>query len=443
MEPSQYRIGGGTARDIAASIERGIREQALPPGQLLPTVRALATRLHVAPGTAAAAYRTLRDAGLVVSDGRRGTRVRPRPPVAARSDSPLPAAPGARDLSTGQPDPRLLPELGPVLARLAGGPAAAPDQPADPRLLALGRRRLHGDGVPADALTVTGGALDGMHRVLSAHLHPGDRVAVEDPGWPNLLDLVASLGLRVEPVGLDREGPQPDGLSRALRAGARAAVITGRAQNPTGASLTAERSGQLRQVLAGHPAVLVIEDDHAAELAGVPLAPLAGATAAWAFIRSVSKPYGPDLRLALLAGDATTISRVEGRLRVGAGWVSTLLQQLVAELWADPQVEQSVARASAEYAARRSALVAALAGHGVSATGDTGINVWVPVSDETAVIARLLSAGYLVAPGARFRTGSPAGIRVTVSGLTTDEVPRFAAAVAAATGVGAAAGYRA
>lgn len=54
---------------------------------------------------------------------------------------------------------------------------------------------------------MTSGALDGIERALTAHLRPGDRVAIEDPGWANLLDLLAALGLSAEPVRVDDDGP--------------------------------------------------------------------------------------------------------------------------------------------------------------------------------------------------------------------------------------------
>ena len=81
------------------------------------------------------------------------------------------------------------------------------------------------------------------------------------------------------------------------------------AQNPFGATVGAIRARKLRAVLAGHPDILLVEDDHAAELAAEPLHPLAGTTTHWALVRSVSKPYGPDLRCAVLAGDDETIGR--------------------------------------------------------------------------------------------------------------------------------------
>jgi DNA-binding transcriptional MocR family regulator len=420
-------------------------------------VRALAARLGVSPGTVASAYRTLRQRGVVETAGRHGTRVRPRPPVAgSRTAGQLRPPPGARDLSAGDPDPAHLPDLRPALRRLAdhpGPPVGYRAGGALPELIALARDRLAADRVPAAgaALTVTGGALDGIERLLAAHLRPGDRVAVEDPGWANLLDLVAALGLVPVGVPVDEEGPTGPGLRRALAAGARAVVVTTRAHNPTGAAVTRARAAALRAVLAEsagagagagagrgsgpgprRPGVLVVEDDHAAELAGVPLHPLAGATAAWAFLRSASKPYGPDLRLAVLAGDEATVARVEGRMRAGSGWVSTLLQRLVVWLWQDPEVAAGVAAAQASYQRRRTGLQEALAGHGLAAYGRTGINVWVPVPDETRAVAALREAGYAVAPGALFRLASRPGIRITVSPLDQAELPALAAAVAAA-----------
>ncbi len=81
-------------------------------------------------------------------------------------------------------------------------------------------------------------------------------------------------------------------------------------------------------MLVEHDDVLLVEDDHCAGIAGAPLHTLAGSTRHWAFVRSAAKAYGPDLRLALLAGDQRTVERVQGRLRLGPGWISHLLQDL-------------------------------------------------------------------------------------------------------------------
>ena len=69
------------------------------------------------------------------------------------------------------------------------------------------------------------------------------------------------------------------------------------------------------------------------------------------------------------------------------------------------------------------------------------MNVWVPVPDETGAVTRLLRAGWAVAPGARFRMSSPPGVRLTVSGLATDEIGQVAEAVAAAAGPAPARSY--
>jgi DNA-binding transcriptional MocR family regulator len=373
----------------------------------------------------------LRGRGVVETAGRAGTRVRPRPALLLpRQAQHLPAPSGALDLSTGDPDRRLLPSLRAALSRLDGDPVGYAGSGPLPELLEAARERLA--PVKAPALTITGGALDGIERVLTAHLRPGDRVAVEDPGWANLLDLVAALGLTPVPVPVDDDGPTEAGLRAALAGGARAAVVTARAQNPTGATVGRSRATALRALLRRHRGVLVVEDDHAAELSPVPLNPLAGATDSWAFLRSVSKPFGPDLRLAVVAGDEATIARVEGRMRVGAGWVSTLLQRLVLDLWRDPSVPALVRDAAAGYAARREALLAALHARGLDAIGRTGINVWVPVADETGAVARLRDEGYAVAPGWLFRIDAPPGLRITVSPLDQARIEPLADAVARA-----------
>ncbi|MFI7214537.1 aminotransferase class I/II-fold pyridoxal phosphate-dependent enzyme [Micromonospora maritima] len=432
---ARYQISGSTSASISASVESGIRAGALAPGDALPAVRTLAGELGVSPATVAKAYQELRQRGLVATAGRHGTRVRPRPPVATRRAALAPPPrPGTRNLSTGHPDARLLPPLGPHLAALAaevGPPSGYASAAVLPELAAVARDRFSVDGVPAAELTVTGGALDGIERLLAAHLRPGDAVAVEDPGWANLLDLVAALGLRTVGVPVDDEGPTEPGVRAALAAGVRALVVTSRAQNPTGAAVSAERAAALRTLLAGRADLLLIEDDHAAELARVPLHPLAGATPTWAFVRSVSKPYGPDLRLAVLAGDEATVARVAGRAHVGAGWVSTVLQRLVLSLWRDPATADLVRRAADSYDRRRDGLVAALAARGMAAHGRTGINVWVPVRDETVAVTALRDAGWSVAPGGLYRIAAAPAVRLTVSALDEAELPALADALAA------------
>ncbi|MGW0194237.1 aminotransferase class I/II-fold pyridoxal phosphate-dependent enzyme [Nonomuraea sp. NPDC003201] len=431
--PEKYLIVGGTASELAAGVEAAVSEGRLSPGATLPPVRELASRAGVSPNTAAAAYRLLRERGVIETAGRRGTRVRPRPASTFREEIRIEVPPGARDLSTGNPDPALLPPLGDALAAAA---RAHEERPAmygtgdDEELIALAGERLRADGVPAGPLAITSGTLDAVERVLAAQLRPGDAVALEDPSWTALLDLVGVMGLRPVPMRVDDEGPLPDELGRALRTGVRAVVITARAQNPFGAAVSAERAGALREVLAAYPGVLLVEDDHGSGFVDLSLHPLAGVTQRWILTRSTAKAFGPDLRVALTTGDPVTLGRLRGRQRLAAGWVSHLLQRAVAYLWRTDAVDTAAVAAS--YAGRRDGLVTALAGRDIPAHGRTGLNVWVPVPDEATAITRLLARGWAVAPGARNRIATPPAIRLTVSTLAVDEVDRLADDVTAA-----------
>jgi len=420
---------GAGAATIAGTIEAGIADGRLGPDDRLPTVRELATALEVSPATVAAAYKDLGQRGLISANRRRGTVVASQPPLRVRGARPVPA--GATDLASGNPDPAQLPPLGPALARidpahkLYGGPAKLP------RLAALAQADFAADGISGE-LAIAGGAMDGIERVLQAHLRAGDRVAVEDPGWPRIGDLIRALGLRPEPVAVDQSGPVPGELARALERGARALIVTPRGQNPTGAAVDPSRARDLREILGRHRHVVLIEDDYVAAVAGAPYVPLHTASDRWAVIRSLSKVLGPDLRVAPMAGDPLTISRVEGRQLLGPGWVSHLLQQAAAELWDSRATRDLLDRTAARYAERRAALVAALAGHGISAHGRSGLGVWVPLAEETTVVQQLAERGWAVSPGERFRFRTPPGIRITTTGLDPATAPDLAAAIAAA-----------
>jgi DNA-binding transcriptional MocR family regulator len=384
----------------------------------------------VSPTTVAAAYRNLRLRGLLVGAGRRGSAVSHHPPVGARPAQVVPA--NARDLASGNPDPKLLPPLAPALRSIETGHVFYGDGLCEPELMRAAVKGFAADGIAVDSVTVVSGALDGIERVLTAWLRPGDRVAVEDPGFPAVFHLLSALGMSAVPVAVDDAGPLPDDVAKALARGVHGLVLTTRAQNPFGSALDERRARELRALLRAHPEVLVIEDDHGGAVAGANACTVAGSTERWAVARSVSKALGPDLRLALLAADAATVARVEGRQSLGIRWVSHLLQRTVGALLADRGVAKHLREAERSYTERRRALVGELERRGIPAFGRSGMNVWVPVPDEDAVAAALAAAGWAVSTGARFRIKSGPALRITISTLAPEEAGEVAEALVSA-----------
>jgi DNA-binding transcriptional MocR family regulator len=127
------------------------------------------------------------------------------------------------------------------------------------------------------------------------------------------------------------------------------------------------------------------------------------------------------------------IAAVADRRLLGPGWSSRILQAVLADLLADPAAIAQVAAARTEYARRRTALLAALAERGVSATAGDGINMWVTVDDQQNAMVTLAAHGIAVAPGAPFLVSSGGGdhVRLTV-GLVRDGVDELADVLASA-----------
>jgi len=408
-------------------IESEVARGRLVPDARLPAVRELAAALEVSPATVAAAYRELKRRGFVVTEGARGTSVAPVPPARVARVSQLPA--GVRDLASGNPDPQLLPSLAEVFARLEPSHRLYGVAAKLPELEVLAGETFAADGLRGD-LAITGGAVDAIERALQTELRSGDRVVVEDPSWPRIADLVRALGLAIEPVPVDDRGLDPDLLDVALRRGARAVITTPRGQNPSSAATDPDRGRTLRAVHARYPDALVIEDDYVAGVGGADYVPVHSPDGRWTVVRSLSKVLGPDLRIALVVGDALTISRLEGRQRLSPGWISYILQQTAALLLTHRATGRLLARAERTYTERRQALVAALAARGVAAAGHSGLGVWVPLEDEAAAVRELLVAGWAVGPGERFRLNSPPGIRITTATLEPDDAEVLAEAIA-------------
>jgi len=431
-------VPGGPAVKVASGIEALLRSGRIPPEALLPPVRDLAASLGISPGTAAAAYRLLRQRGLVRADGRRGTRVLPLPSQLEYADADPPA--GALDLRPASPDPALLPDLSRLLAGLDLRPGGYDGPHLDPGLARRMRAGFEADGIPAAELMATGGAIGALHGALRANLSPGDRVAVEDPGFNEHHAAVTGLAMIPVPVAVDDEGMRPEALKAALREGAKAVVLTARCQSPTGAALSPARAAALRQVLAAHPAVTVAIDDYLALLAEAPYHDVLGkGRASWLVARSFTKPVAPDLRVAVAAGDPSTLERMRREQWLAGGWISGYLQQLALGALSEKGGGPTISRARKVYGERRRALLAALRARGIAAHGASGLVVWVPVPDEAEAVAVLTARGFCVRAGARYRLASPPAVRIATAILPVEEAPRLADALAAVLRPGAAA----
>ncbi len=403
-----------TPEGIAAAISRLIRSGALGAGDRLPTVRDVAATLGVSPATVSNAWQALSGVGLITSRGRAGSYVLQAatawmpPHFGELAGSHVSAR---LDLSSGTPDPELLPDLTAALARVPtrADTASYLSAPVLPEL------ELHLRAswpYPVSALTIVDGALDAISRALESLVRYGDRVVVESPGFPPFFDLLEHFGVERLPVGVDADGLLPDELARALRMNPVAIILQPRAHNPTGASLTADRARELARVLRAHEHLgdpVIIEDDHSAEISSAP----AHSLGTWLphrvlHVRSYAKSHGPDLRIAALGGPETLLDKIVARRMLGPGWTSRMLQSILYDLLTASASVDAVNDARRIYQARQRSLAEALGERGVVTAAADGINTWVPVADEKAAIVSLAASGIRVAAGATFLAG-PAG----------------------------------
>ncbi|WP_137920321.1 PLP-dependent aminotransferase family protein [Hydrogenophaga sp. 2FB] len=369
-------------RQIHERFRGAINRGVLKPGDRIPSARALMTELGLARGTVEAAYALLSAEGYIQARGQAGTIVtpglKPRMPVAL----PAPAARSGIAAAGFRPDSILPFQMGlPALdafprkiwARL-GARCVRSTQAADmahPPVQGLPALRAEiaaylqvsrGIACAPSQVFVTSGYRQSMELIAHALLKEGDRVWLEDPGYPPTRELLAGRRITAVPVPVDGEGMVvAHGMKVAPRA--RAAVVTPAHQSPLCVSLSLPR----RQALldwAAQAQAWIVEDDYDGEYRYVsrPLPALKSLDREGRvlYAGTFSKVLFPGIRLAYLVVPPSLVERFEQVSEVFASGSPALTQAIVTAFIQEGHFARHVQRMRKLYGERRAAATAGL-----------------------------------------------------------------------------------
>ncbi len=449
-------------RQIFVQIAARIRSGELPTGERLPATRELAGLLGLNRTTISAAYEMLETEGLISGHVGRGsfvTGAAARPSVAGVnwSSRPEPGTTGhgaaaSRDtlprqtisFATSRPSRDLFPldefratcaavlehaDLADILQ--LGSPGGY--EPLRRYLLEDARRQ--GLAGPNDDVLITNGcqqALDLIGRVL---LSPGDTVAVEDPIYPGLKNLLAGLGAQLAGVPVSAEGLEVPALARILqRERPRLLVVTPNFQNPTGATLPlAARHALLDAARAAR--VPVVENDPYVDLRyeGQAIPPLKQLDRGdgTVLLRSFSKISFPGLRVGWVVGPKPLLDRLRQAKETADLHSDQLSQAVLLEFAESGRLAAHLARMLEAGRDRLRATLAAcrdLLPPGARwTTPEGGMNLWLRLPeplDAAALLGRAQKEGVSFLPARYFAVSrhDPGGLRLSFAGLSPAEI---------------------
>jgi len=397
---------------LASGLRGLILDGRLIPGVRLPAERELATGLAVSRSTVTAAYDRLRDEGFVHSRRRAGTVVTVPVGSSARPDELAPATGDEIDLTVAAlPAPAVLPEvIGDAMQRLPpvlNGHGLHPLGLTALRVAVAERFGARGLPTMADQILITQGALHGWDLMLRALTRPGDRVVVEQPTYPGVIDAASAHHVRIRPLPVSTEGWDLDQTRQSGHAPAVLVHATPDGQNPTGWCAPPRARRELIGSL--DPTTVLVVDETFAELYlnGERPRPTAsyGRSERVVTVGSMSKPFWAGLRVGWLRGSASMVRRI-ATVRGGQDLATPVLDQLVAaellERYASILSDRAI-----QITRNRDALLDSIARRtpGWSASRpECGLALWVDLGATSSTRLALLArdAGVRIIPGPRF-----------------------------------------
>lgn len=436
--------GGPRRRALQAELRRLIESRVLLPGQKLPPSRDLAARLALARGAVVAAYEQLAADGYVETRRGAGTYVGAMVPEASATQrgnsadgESRPVAPAPGKLGSGTVDARTLRDLRGLFREALTRPPAGFLHYGDPfgelplrREIVAYLRATRGIRAGVDQVMITSGTQSALALIARAVLRPDSRVWIEDPCYPQARMLLQSLGLRIIPVPVDREGIDP-ARGVAAAPAAEAVYLTPSHQFPLGATLSMPRRLALLDWARGCGA-WVIEDDYDSEFrfTGPPLAALHGIDGAGRviYLGTFSKALAPGLRLGYAVLPHEIVGTVRRLRDLTDRYPNPLIETVLAGLMARGQYAAHLRRARKQCRQARDALVAGLSAAPLDvAVPEQGLHLIALGRDgaSDAGLLRLAQAGGLACRRlSEMFIAAPArqGLVIGFSGFGPDEI---------------------
>ncbi len=469
-----FRISVDSGQTLQSQIRQAvvtaILDRQMPANQPLPSCRTLAKRLGVARGTVVLAYQQLVDQGFLIARERRGHFVNaealtdlPETPDrsqrAARPDSPdwearlneRPSGdanidkPGdwitfAYPFVYGQFDPSLFPTAEwRECSRMALGVREIRNWASDmidrddALLIEQIRARLlprRGIFARPDEIMVTLGAQQALFLIASLLMRPGSKAVIEEPGYPDARNIIASRTADIRLAPVDGAGLDPD----AVEAGCDYVFTTPSHQCPTTVSMPLDRREALLRRAAADDFVL-IEDDYDSQLLddATPLPALKSLDDAGRviYIGSLSKTLAPGLRLGYVVADPSLLRELRGLRRRMLRHPPANNQRAVALFLSLGHHDSLVRRLTQAFSRRRQALVSAVAAHlpmFAMASGGSGTALWLagPAAMDAVTLAeRARHRGVLIEPGDVFFAARPRPrnvMRLGISSIAEDRI---------------------
>ena len=369
--PDLTQFPGPKYLALSRALRDAIRAGDLPANSQLPTVRDLAWRLHLTPGTVARAYQLATQEGLLAATVGRGTF------VAAQSPRLGPTQPLYTERitggSTGLVDlrPPQVPEVGQaeafrsallnMAATTGQGWLDYTSQMGEAALRAeivtwMGDRILGPIG-PED-VALTHGGQNAISLIFDCCLR-GERpvVLIEELAYPGFRYAARAARAEVVPVEIDEHGIIPAALEAACRRhGAQVLCLTTEAQNPSTGRMPVKRRQEIAEIARAYDLQILEDDCYSVAASDIPSLRALAPERVW-LVGSVSKTISAALRFGYVICPAGMGEA--GRLTAQHGFfaLSRPVAELMLRLFQSGQAARIRERVQSEFSARQQVLV--------------------------------------------------------------------------------------